>query len=994
MRHSFLPAALALTLCLSTVHTAPAAETDDASREASFLSNTRQLTFGGKRAGEGYFSADGKQLIFQDEREPENPFYQIYILSLETGDSHRVTPGIGKTTCAFFRADGQRVMFASTHLDPDAVQKQKEEIEFRASGKERRYSWDYDETYDIFSSKPDGSDMKRLTDARGYDAEGSYSPDGKWIVFSSMRDAYTGNLSEEDQKRLEMDPSYFAEIYIMKADGSGQTRLTHEPGYDGGPFFSPDGKRIIWRHFTPEGVVADVFTMNTDGSERVRVTDFGAMSWAPYFHPSGDYIIYTSNKLGFTNFELYIVDRDGTKEPVRVTYTDGFDGLPVFSPDGKSLAWTASRTANKKAQIFMAKWNDAAAREALKNAPMREQRSSLDGVLYDRNTVIYRAPKKRDKKAMHISMSPEIRAEDMRNTVEYLASDDLEGRMTGSQGEKKARSYIATRFRDDALLPRGEEDYLQPFPFTSGVKLVDGKNTLAVTMGTETHNMALDKDFRPLAYSENTSIEGPVAFVGYGLKTPASGEGSYDAYGSFDVKDKVVLVLNYVPEGVSMDRRMELNMYAGGRYKAMIARERGAKAIMMVTGPTSPNAGALQSLGFDQSLAGSGIPVISISGETADLLFKHAGKSLKEIQEQLDVENPHAEGTFDFEGVTVAIATEIEREKSTGNNVIAYLPATSNEDSAPIVVFGAHYDHLGHGESGSLADKAEAGQIHNGADDNASGTAMLLEIADAMSALYKSNPERFTSSVVFAAWSGEEIGVIGSNYWVQHPTVPLDRVAAYINFDMVGRMKDNTLMLQGIGSSDAWTGLIEKRNVPAGFNLKLQEDPYLPTDAYAFYPNGVPVIHFFTGSHEDYHRPSDDADKLNYDDMARIATFGMNLGMDIIGGGEKLAYVKVAPSSENTGSRASMRIFLGTIPDYAEGEIEGVKLTGVRGDGPADKAGLKAGDVIVELAGKTIKNIYDYTYALDALKIGEATPVVVIRDGERVTLTIVPEARK
>lgn len=993
MRHTFFPAALALLLCATSTRSEPVSE---AAGEAAFLKNARQLTFTGKRAGEGYFSANGKRFIFQDERDAANPFYQIYILSLETGDSHRVTPGTGKTTCAFFHPGGERVMFASTHLDPDAVAKQQLEIQFRESGKQKRYAWDYDETYDIFSSKPDGSDMRRLTDARGYDAEGSYSPDGEWIVFSSMRDAYTTPLSQEHKERLELDPSYFAEIYIMRADGSGQKRLTTEPGYDGGPFFTPDGKRIVWRQFTPDGATADVFTMNTDGSDRVRVTDFGAMSWAPYFHPTGEYLIFTSNKLGFSNFELYLVDCDGAREPVRVTFTDGFDGLPVFSPDGKTLAWTSNRTPDKKSQIFMAAWNHDAALAALAAAPSRNQRSSLDGVLYDGSAVerIYRAPKKRDKKSQHISMSTAIRAEDLENTVAYLADDDLAGRMTGSDGEKKARSYLATRFRDARLLPHGEDDYLQPFPFTSGVKLVPDKNTLSITSGGKPRTLEVDKDFRPLAYSENTSVEGPVAFVGYGLKTPSSGEGSYDAYGGFDVKDKVVLVLAYVPESVSMDRRMELNMYAGGRYKAMAARERGAKAILIVTGPTSPNAGALHPLGFDQSLAGSGIPVISISGETAELLFKGRDKSLKEIQEQLDVENPHAEGAFDLEGVTVAIATEIEHEKSTGHNVIGYLPAGNDDDNAPVIVIGAHYDHLGHGESGSLAHKGEEGQIHNGADDNASGTAVLLEIADALSEMHSREPDRFPFGVVFAAWSGEEIGVIGSNYWVQHPTIAKERIAAYINFDMVGRMKDNTLMLQGIGSSSAWPALIEKRNVVSGFNLKLQEDPYLPTDTYAFYPNGVPVIAFFTGSHVDYHRPTDDIETLNYDDMERIASFAMNLTLDVMARGERPEYVKVTPSSEHAGTRASMRIFLGTIPDYSEGDIEGVKLTGVRADGPADKAGLMGGDVIVELAGKEIKNIYDYTYALDALKIGEPTPVVVVRSGERVSLTIVPEARQ
>jgi Tol biopolymer transport system component len=970
------------------------AATPEAS-EGTFLKNARQLTFSGKRAGEGYFSADGKQLIFQDERDADNPFYQIWILNLETGDSHRVTPGTGKTTCAYFHPSGERVMFASTHLDPDAVEKQQMEIQFRESGKQRRYSWDYDETYDIFAAHPDGSDITRLTDARGYDAEGSYSPDGNWIVFSSMRDAYTGTLSKEDQERLDMDPSYFAEIYIMRADGSQQTRLTTEPGYDGGPFFTPNGERIVWRHFTTDGATADVFTMKTDGSDRKRLTDFHAMSWAPYFHPSGEYAIFTSNKLGFSNFELYIVDRDGSKAPVRISFTDGFDGLPVFSPDGKRLAWTSNRTPSKQSQIFIADWNHTAARDALAAAPARGE--SMDGVMIDTGAVEtrVRAPMKRNKNAQHISLSPDIRAEDMRHTVEYLADDDLAGRMTGSQGEKKARSYLATRFRDAGLLPRGESDYLQPFPFTSAVKLVDKKNHLSITRDGATHQLKVDEDFRPLSYSENATVDGPVAFVGYGLDTPGSGEDSYDSYGGFDVQDKIVLALNYVPEGADVERRMSLNMYAGGRYKAMIARERGAKAILLVTGPTSPNAGALLSLGFDQSLAGSGIPVISISGKVAEALLARRDKTLREIQEQLDIENPHAEGTFDLEGVTVSITTEIERSKSTGNNVLAYLPpADADDETAPVIVIGAHYDHLGRGESGSLAHKGEEKDIHNGADDNASGTAVLMEMADAMIDLRKREPERFRYGVLFAAWSGEELGIIGSNYFAKHPTVALERVVAYMNFDMVGRLRNNELMVQGIGSSDAWTGMIEKRNVAAGFSLKLQEDPYLPTDVTAFYPNNVPVIAFFTGSHEDYHRPTDDAATLDYDGMARIATFAQNIALDVMAMDERPSYVKVSRSDEHAGSRARMRIYLGTIPDYAEGDVEGVKLSGVRADGPADKAGLEGGDVIVELAGKAIKNIYDYTYTLDALRVGEPAAVVVLRDGKRVSLTIVPEARQ
>jgi len=953
--------------------------TPGAESEKTFLSATRQLTYDGKRAGEGYFSPDGKRFLFQGQREAENPFDQIYMLSFETGDVHRVSPGTGKTTCSFFHPKNtDRVIFASTHLDPDAVAKQKAEIELRASGKQKRYAWDYDETYEVFQARADGSDAVRLTNSVGYDAECSYSPDGEWIVFCSTRQAYPiASLPDKDRERATIDLSWFAEIYLMRADGSDVRRLTNDPGYDGGPFFTPDGSRIVWRHFNEEGTIADVYTMKLDGSDRKQLTDFGAMSWAPFFHPGGEYLIFTCNKLGFSNFELYVVDAAGKKDPVRVTFTDGFDGLPVFSPDGKRLAWTSNRTADKQSQLFIADWNHEAARAALGVAPARAVHAS--------------APMKKSPRHKKVGFTPEIRADELRQDVEYLASDELEGRMTGSKGEEKAAEYIATRFRELGLAELGAESgYLQSFPFTSGVKLLPGANTLSVTSGGETRALEVEKDFRPLAFAENATVEGPVVFVGYGLKTP--GTEGYDSYAGADVKDKVVLALNYVPEGVSVDRRMELNRYSGARYKALLAREAGAKALLLVSGPTSPNAGKLSSMGVDQSLAGSGIPVVSISGETAELLFRGHGTKLADVQKELDTENPHAVGHIALEGASVSLAVAIEREKSSGRNVLGYLPGAS--DTAPVIVVGAHYDHLGRGESGSLANKNEEGGIHNGADDNASGTATIMEIAGAIAEARKQNPAQFPYGFVFAAWSGEELGLIGSNYFVSHPTFPLERVAAYINFDMVGRLKDNTLLLQGIGSSPVWKGMIEKRNVAAGFSLKLHDDPYLPTDATAFYTAGVPVLSVFTGSHEDYHRPSDDAATLDYTGMERVATFTCAIVSDLAKGGERPAYVKVERAKDDTHARGGMRVYLGTIPDYTEGESEGVKLSGVRGGGPADKAGLLGGDVIVELGGKQIRNIYDYTYALDAMKIGVPVAVVVLRGEQRVTLSVTPEARQ
>lgn len=937
----------------------------ESSGESNFLANARQLTIEGKRSGEGYFSPDGKALIFQSEREADNPFYQIYTLDLESGDTRRVSPGQGKTTCAFFRPGADEVMFASTHHDPLAREKQKAEFEFRASGKQKRYSWDYDETMDIFVARRDGSNLRQLTTSPGYDAEGAFSPDGKLIVFCSLRAAYpTNQWSAAELKLLEADPAHFGEIYLMNADGSNVRRLTRTPGYDGGPFFSPDGQRIVWRRFETNGVVADVWTMKLDGSDAQRVTDFGCMSWAPYFHPSGDYIVFTANKLGFANFELFIADARGGREPVRVTFTDGFDGLPVFSPDGKRLAWTSNRGADGKSQIHLADWNDAAARQALAAAPKQVTGGAVTSVL------------------IPTSLSTALRAD-----VTTLASDKFAGRMTGTEGARGAAEFLAEQLRAAGLRPFGVSNtFFQPFEFNAGVRVMTNDNRLNITAPGQQQYYSIERDFRPLAFTSNGTVFGEVVFAGYGLAVPGKlGEG-YDSYAGLDVSNKIVLALRYVPEEVDAKRRQELNRYAGLRYKAMLARERGAKAILFVTGPSSPNAGELAALSSDSAGGGSGIIAASITTNVAMKMFSAAGKDLRAIQSALDKEDPHAVGSFALSNVTVSLTTAVEHIKKTDRNVLAaWVPPGG---ASEWVVVGAHYDHLGHGETGAMLRAGEEHQIHHGADDNASGTAAVLALAREVKSL-----QSLQRGIIFAFWSGEELGLIGSSHFVEHPPVALTSIVACVNFDMVGRLRDNKLMLQGLGSSTAWRRAIEKRNVAAGFNLVLQDDPYLPTDVTAFYPRGIPVLNFFTGSHDDYHRPTDTADRVNYDGLERIVRFARGLLLDTVTATQRLDYVKVASSTQGGGSRDNLRAYLGTIPDYAT-EVAGVKISGVRGGSPAEKAGLLGGDIIVEFAGQKIANIYDYTYALDAVKIGKTIDIVVLRGGMRVSIKATPEARK
>jgi hypothetical protein len=560
---------------------------------------------------------------------------------------------------------------------------------------------------------------------------------------------------------------------------------------------------------------------------------------------------------------------------------------------------------------------------------------------------------------------------------------DTEGRMTGSAGERRAADYIAAQLRriGAQALP-GQGDYRVPFQFTAGAR--DGGSS--ITLGGRT--FAGGTDVQALSLSDSGTIAGPVVFAGYGIVLPDGQGAGYDSYASLDVKDKIVLVLRYFPEGAEPQTKHLLARYSGLRYKALAARTRGAKALLVVTGPNSPNAGETIPMTFDTALSGSGIVAASIGARVAQALLAPSGRALSDMQRALD-SGKHVVG-FDLRDSSVSLNASVVREQQTGTNLIAYLPATEPPAGLvqPWIVVGAHYDHLGRGQAGnSLAGKGEAGRVHHGADDNASGTAAVLAIAEALAR----EPRR--RNIAFAFWSGEELGLLGSTAFVGKPAFPMDQVAAYLNFDMVGRMQDNKLVVQATASSAAWPGILERANVAAGFDLALQDDPHQPTDSASFNQANVATLNFFTGAHADYHRPTDTADKINYEDLDRVAAFAAAIVKRIAARDEPMTFVKVEPRAGERASRAGVRIFTGTIPDYTS-ESKGLLLGGVVGGGPADRAGLQKGDVIVEIGGQTIANIYDYTYALDAMKADQPIKVVYLRSGERRETMLTPAARK
>lgn len=582
-----------------------------------------------------------------------------------------------------------------------------------------------------------------------------------------------------------------------------------------------------------------------------------------------------------------------------------------------------------------------------------------------------------------LTLAAEARPRDLETHVTALASEEMGGRLTGTEGARKAADYVVGELErlGTSTLP-GQSSYRIPFEFTAGVSDTGSSLTLG------DWNAPADA-VRGLAFSEVAAVEGPIVFAGYGITVPESQDFGYDSYYGLDVEGKIVLVFRYFPEDASADVKNVLARYSGLRYKALNARERGAKGLLVVTGPRSPNAGELAALTGDTASAGSGIVAATITGDVAEKLFEHvADSSLEEAQAELDDANPHVTG-FDIPGVRVRLEVELEREMGTGYNVVGYLPPNADEPYPNrFVLLGAHYDHLGTGQQGSsLAGKDEAGRIHVGADDNASGVAAVLEVA----ARLKERERR--SAVAFGFWSGEEMGLLGSSAFVSSDTIDPDHLVAYVNFDMVGRMKDNKLVLQAVGTSDVWPRLVEQTNVPVGFDVQMSEDPYLPTDVTSFNQAEVPSINFFTGSHEEYHRPADRVELINFEALERIVRFGTLLTEKLANLDERPEFVKVARTTRDGGSRDTVRAFTGTIPDYTT-DVEGLLLSGVIEGGPADEAGLRAGDIIVEIAGQTITNIYDYTYALDVVKIGEPVEVVYERDGERKRATMTPRARR
>ncbi len=582
--------------------------------------------------------------------------------------------------------------------------------------------------------------------------------------------------------------------------------------------------------------------------------------------------------------------------------------------------------------------------------------------------------------------------------LEFLAGDQCEGRGITTKGINLAADYIAQEFKKAGLKPAGGEgSYFQPFSIAGGARL--GQGNRVVLKGPLGQEIALEmgKHFTVVALGASGKLTAPVVFVGYGI---TSKEPAYDDYAGLNVEGKVVIVLRRVPNQqnglVGKFSGGGNNPHAALLSKAANAGLHKAAGVLFV----NDNVGAAENdqlMDFSymaQSRESIPLPIVHLRRHLVNSMIRStAGLDLSEIEKAIDREfRPQS---FALDGWSCEINTSVQREQAEVKNVIAVL-----EGSGPLadetVVIGAHYDHLGYGGMGSLARGVKA--IHYGADDNASGTAMVIELARRFADLGDrpgdrpgERPERKGRRLVFMTFTAEESGLLGSEHYCKHPVFPLGKTVAMVNMDMVGRLRDDKLIMYGAGTAKGFSELLDELNRKHQFKIIKHTnvaDNFSSSDHEAFYRQGVPVLHLFTDTHPQYHRPSDTVNTLNVPGIAKITDYVEELTAQLATAEKRPEYVKVARSANPTPRMSGPR--LGIMPTYGD-DKEGVLLGGVTENTPAAKAGLKANDRIVEIAGKPIANIQAYMTAMSSFKKGDTLEITLVREGKKEKVKVVLE---
>lgn len=916
------------------------------------ISNLRQLTFGGTNA-EAYWSYDGRWLSYQHSGE-DAKCDQIYRISTDGKIRNRVSNGMGRTTCAFFYPKDDFVLFSSTHSSSKDCPPEPD--------KSKGYAWPIYPTYQFYRARTDGRDVIPIEPGgpSAYNAEMVSCKDGK-VIFTSDRN---GDL----------------DLYVGKLDGSGMItgvkQVTNTLGYDGGAFFSQDCTKIVWRASRPRpGKEADeymallgqhlvkpseleLFVANADGTEARQVTKLGAATFAPYFTPDASHILFASNyqKPGGRSFDIYMIRSNGT-ELEQITHSKSFDSFPMFSPDGKYLAFSSNRNSRKprETNIFIADWN-----QRLSGPIMTDEDSNA----VNRWMVVARE----------------------------LSSQDMEGRGVGTEGLARAENYVSEQFTKAGiremgpLYGYGEEvkGFDHAIEFVRGVEL----NEEDTTLKADWRQLKTKDEYAPMSFSSQGPITGKVVDIGYGIVAPELG---IDDYEGKAIKGRVVLIRRHVPSGLGITPAQE-NSYGDIRYKAYLARERGAAGVAFwePEGDEKKVEDLMESIRTSDSIVSSdaGLPVINVSRKIA--------------REWIRAAKP----------VSLAGKIALDNKKVSASNIIGIMGSDEACKARNPVVIGAHLDHLGYGGENSL-ESGTGRVIHTGADDNASGVASVLEAARFIRKALAE--KKATGCYLFAAFTAEESGLIGSSGLVDLLRKKRIHPKAMLNLDMVGRLTSNTLSVLGGATAPEWKKIVKRNCDNHALTCNVGGDAYGASDQMPFYLARTPVLHFFTGAHADYHRASDTSDKLNPVGGVQIGELVATIAVDVADRKTAVTYVRQAGKNTIGAIQSRSRLggkgfgaYIGTIPNYAgmnadtpEG-LKGVLLSGAREKSPAAESGVREGDRIVGIilmdeepgfAAVTpkeskIQTLQDYTFVLQKLKPGMRIKLQVWRKGETLELPV------
>jgi len=569
--------------------------------------------------------------------------------------------------------------------------------------------------------------------------------------------------------------------------------------------------------------------------------------------------------------------------------------------------------------------------------------------------------------------NPEITTKELSDEIHFLASDSLKGRKPGTPEEVVAAKFVRDKFRAAGLELMGKDGF-QEFELVADVKA--GNNNTFVYDGTKA---VFDADFIPLSFSASSQLSARTVFACYGFDIDQDSL-KWNDYSGLDVKGKWVLILRSDPE---MEKSSSAFIpFEQERSKVLNAKDKGAAGVIFISPTELESRDKLMTLQYDKTAGDAGIPVFHITRALADKIIVSSGKTIEQIEKSCKLDKKPV--SFELP-VTINANADVVPQKVLTRNVVGLLRGSDPKLNAEYVIIGGHYDHLGFGGPGSGSRMPDTVAVHHGADDNASGTAGVIELAQK----FASHRSELKRSIVFIAFAAEEMGLLGSKEFTREPLIDLKKVSAMINLDMIGRMKpdEKSITIGGTGTSAESDSLITALASNRQFDIKRSTEGYGPSDHASFYSENIPVFFFFTGVHEDYHTPKDVADKINYTGEKDVLEYVYDLAMVIDHMPKQLSFREAGAKTTQRYSR-NFKITLGIIPDMASSENNGLGVDGVRKGGPAETGGIKKGDRIVAIDGQPVTNIYDYMTRLGKLKSGQVTSVEVMRNGNKVIILV------